>query len=40
MGDKLRPHFTGPYNIHESLGKGVYRLSDMPGKVIKSNVNA
>ena len=27
-GDKLAPRWVGPYTIHESLGKGVYRLSN------------
>ena len=28
MGDKLGQRFTGPFTIHEVLGKGVYRLRD------------
>ena len=39
-GDKLAPRWVGPYSIHESLGKGVYRLSNLKtGVVNKTAVN-
>lgn len=39
MGDRLEPRFIGPYVIHEVLGKGVYKLTDLSGKVLNSKVN-
>ena len=39
-GDKLAPRWVGLYSIHESLGKGVYRLSNLKtGLVNKTAVN-
>ena len=39
-GDKLAPRWVGPYTIHESLGKGVYRLSNpKTGLINKTAVN-
>jgi len=39
MGDKLQPRYTGPFQIIEVLGRGVYRLQD--GEVtLKQSVNA
>ena len=38
-GGKLEPLFTGPYLIHCDLGKGVYKLSTLEGKVIKQKAN-
>ena len=39
MGDKLQPRYTGPFQIVEVLGRGVYRLQD--GEVtLKQSVNA
>jgi hypothetical protein len=40
MGDKLEPRFAGPYVIHEVLGKGVYKLVGVSGKVHKNKINA
>ena len=39
MGDKLGNRFMGPYQIHEVLGRGVYRLKDGE-TVLKQIVNA
>ena len=39
MGDKLAQRFTGPFTVHEILGKGVYRLMD-GDKIMKQVVNA
>lgn len=29
----------GPYEIHQALGKNVYRLRDLTGEVVKRTVN-
>jgi len=39
MGDKLGLRYTGPYEIHEIIGNGCYRLSDK-GKVLHQTANA
>ena len=38
-GDKMKPHWLGPYTVHKSLGKGVYRLKNQHGTVLKAAVN-
>ncbi len=39
-GDKLKPRWLGPYSIHESLDKGVFRISNIKtGVVLKNAVN-
>ena len=39
-GDKMKPHWNGPYKIHADLGKGVYRLlNPKTGNVLKKAVN-
>ena len=39
-GDKMKPRWLGPYTIEESLGKGVYRVSNVAtGLVLKKGVN-
>jgi hypothetical protein len=41
MGDKLQTRYTGPYEIIEILGRGVYRLKDIAtGKDNKQSANA
>lgn len=39
MGDKLGSRYTGPFVIHEALGKGVYRLRNGDA-VMKTAINA
>ena len=39
MGDKLQPRYTGPFQIAEVLGRGVYRLKDGDAE-LKQAVNA
>ena len=39
MGEKLLPRYSGPYEIHEILGRGVYRLKD-GDNILKQTVNA
>ena len=36
---KLSPKWKGPYYIHEVIGKGVYKLRTMDGKVMKTARN-
>lgn len=36
---KWSPNWEGPYQIHQVLGKNVYRLRDLTGEVIKRIVN-
>ena len=38
-GGKLDDKYKGPYIIHQSLGKGVYTLKTMDGKVHKTKYN-
>ncbi len=38
-GAKWEDLYTGPYIIHESLGKGVYTLKTMDGTVRKTKFN-
>ena len=38
-GGKLDDKYRGPYIIHQSLGKGVYILKTMDGKVNKTKYN-
>ena len=39
-GDKMKAHWLGPYAIEESLGKGVYRVSNITtGLILKKGVN-
>ena len=38
-GDKLKARWLGPYKVHEALGKGVYRLENLKGVVLKATVN-
>jgi len=41
MGDKLMRRYSGPYEIVEVLGRGVYRLKEIDGdKIFKQTVNA
>ena len=35
----MKPRWLGPYTVHESLGKGVYRLKNRHGTVLKAGVN-
>ena len=39
MGNKLDKRYTGPYEVHEVLGKGVYRLRD-GDKILSQVANA
>ena len=39
-GDKLQTRFTGPYQIAEVLGRGVYRLMKDGDTILKQCVNA
>jgi len=39
-GDKLARRWLGPYKIHEYLGKGVYKLSNKTGHILKKAVNS
>ena len=39
MGDKLGDRYTGPFEIVEAIGKGVFRLKDVE-KLMKQVVNA
>jgi len=39
MGDKLQPHFYGPFIVVEVLGRGVYRLTKDNGDDVKQSVN-
>lgn len=36
---KWSPNWEGPYQIHQVLGKNVYRLKDLKGEVVKRTVN-
>lgn len=36
---KWSPNWEGPYVIHQSLGKNVYRLKDMHGVIVQRTVN-
>lgn len=36
---KWSPNWEGPYQIHQVLGKNVYRLRDLKGEVVKGTVN-
>ena len=38
-GGKLEDKYKGPYEIHKSLGKGVYELKNIGGKVLKTKHN-
>ena len=38
-GDKFRPKWTGPYYIHNILGKGAYQIRNLEGKVLKRSIN-
>lgn len=38
-GGKFEPKYTGPYTVFKSLGKGVYTLKSMEGKILKSKIN-
>lgn len=38
-GGKLEEKYKGPYEIHKSLGKGVYELMSMDGKILKTKHN-
>ena len=41
QGDKIRPRYTGPFEIHESFGKGVYRLVDPTnGRIFNQKINS
>lgn len=37
---KWSPNWQGPFRIHQSLGRGVYRLEDLNGEVAKKTTNA
>ena len=39
-GDKLAKRWLGPYQIHEYIGKGVYKLSNSSGRVLKKTFNS
>ena len=39
-GDKLKPHWLGPYKVVECLGKGVLKIANAKtGKTLKKGVN-
>ena len=38
-GEKLEDKYKDPYEIHKSLGRGVYELKNMDGKVLKTKHN-
>ena len=38
-GDKMQPRWIGPYRVHINLGKGVYKLKNMKGAILKAAVN-
>ena len=38
-GEKLDPLWLGPYVINRDVGKGLYELCDMKGKVVKKKAN-
>ena len=38
-GDKMKPRWLGPYRVYEVLDKGVYRLENLKGVVLKAAVN-
>jgi transposase InsO family protein len=38
-GSKLEPNWTGPYKIHEVMGKGTFRLSNQKNKVLATLYN-
>ena len=38
-GGKLEDAFLGPYIIHESLGKGLYKVKNKSGVILKKKVN-
>lgn len=40
QGDKLAPTYTGPYTVHEVLGKGAYRLQNSKSEVLSQKVSA
>lgn len=40
-GDKLAQRWFGPYQVHEHMGKGVYRLKNpSTGHVLKKTYNS
>ena len=38
-GGKLQDAFLGPYIIHESLGKGIYKVKNKNGVILKKKVD-
>ena len=38
-GGKLDKAFLGPYTIHKSLGKGIYKVMNQKGVILKKKVN-
>ena len=40
MVDKLEKRFMGPFTIHQLIGRGVYRLLNAKGNVMKQVANA
>ena len=38
-GGKLDDAFLGPYTIHKSLGKGIYKVMNQKGVILKKKVN-
>jgi len=36
---KLRPKWKGPYDIHEVIGKGAYKIRNTDGRVLKAPYN-
>lgn len=39
-GDKLAKRWLGPYQIHEYIGKGVYKLLNVSGRILKKTFNS
>ena len=35
-GDKVKPRWLSPYKVHEALDKGVYKLQNQQGVVLKT----
>ena len=38
-GGKMDPLWLGPYTIHRNLGKGLYKLKNKEGKLVKKKAN-
>ena len=40
MGGKLDPKWSGPYSVHQDLGKGCLKLKNSSGNILKNTYHA